>query len=382
MRMATRRDLLRTAAAAGSAAVVSWFGPSKAIGKTGSLLPPAVTPAGFAYLTPAEIAFLDAAVSRLIPADELGPGAKEAGVTSSSTSSWRVRTVAPKPGTCRDRGRNGTEQQGYQLKLTPAAALSRRDQGHRRVLQPHVRARASPSLAPADQDKVLHGLEKGEIERPRHAGQGIFQDAVAEHQRRLFRRSDLRWQSRFRRLEAGRLSRAALQLRQRDRAIRQALHDANRRARRPQRPAAPRAKADAMATRLKPVDVVLVGFGWTASILGAGADGRGPRGAGDRARQVSRHRSGFRDDPYPGRAQVRGAQRRCSRSRRAKRSRFAIRSTRPRCRCAISARSIRAPASAAQACTGTDRTGDFCRPTSSSAATSSSATARNSFRTA
>ncbi|CAO3430146.1 Gluconate 2-dehydrogenase (EC 1.1.99.3), membrane-bound, flavoprotein [Azospirillum endophyticum] len=36
----------------------------------------------YAYLTEAEAFFLDAAVVRLIPADEIGPGAKEAGVTS------------------------------------------------------------------------------------------------------------------------------------------------------------------------------------------------------------------------------------------------------------------------------------------------------------
>src|SRR2546429_4100745 len=34
----------------------------------------------YMYLTPPEIAFVEAAVARLIPADELGPGAKEAGV--------------------------------------------------------------------------------------------------------------------------------------------------------------------------------------------------------------------------------------------------------------------------------------------------------------
>ena len=33
------------------------------------------------YLTQPEVRFLDAAVSRLIPADDLGPGAREAGVT-------------------------------------------------------------------------------------------------------------------------------------------------------------------------------------------------------------------------------------------------------------------------------------------------------------
>ena len=52
--------------------MVSWFAPGAAQASTGSLLPPPVTPGAFSYLSPAEIAFLDAAVSRLIPADDLG----------------------------------------------------------------------------------------------------------------------------------------------------------------------------------------------------------------------------------------------------------------------------------------------------------------------
>jgi len=68
--MATRRDLFRSAAAAGSAAMISWLGPSSAIGKTGSLLPPAMTPGAFSYWSPAEIALVDAAVSRLITPDK------------------------------------------------------------------------------------------------------------------------------------------------------------------------------------------------------------------------------------------------------------------------------------------------------------------------
>ena len=35
----------------------------------------------YMFVSAAEVAFLDAAVARLIPADTLGPGAKEAGVT-------------------------------------------------------------------------------------------------------------------------------------------------------------------------------------------------------------------------------------------------------------------------------------------------------------
>jgi gluconate 2-dehydrogenase gamma chain len=43
--------------------------------------PSAREPRAYIYLTAPEVAFIDAAVARLIPADELGPGAKEAGVT-------------------------------------------------------------------------------------------------------------------------------------------------------------------------------------------------------------------------------------------------------------------------------------------------------------
>ena len=44
-----------------------------------------------------------------------------------------------------------------------------------------------------------------------------------------------------------------------------------------------------MATRLPPVDAVIVGFGWTAQHPGQGADRRGPAGARARARRLSRH---------------------------------------------------------------------------------------------
>jgi gluconate 2-dehydrogenase gamma chain len=44
-----------------------------------SVAPAPETPT-LSYLTPREAEFVDAALARLIPADELGPGAKEAGV--------------------------------------------------------------------------------------------------------------------------------------------------------------------------------------------------------------------------------------------------------------------------------------------------------------
>src|SRR6185312_9803534 len=127
--------------------------------------------------------------------------------------------------------------------------------------------------------------------------------ALAEHERRIFRRSDLRRQSRFCRLEADRLSRPALQLYQRDRTIRPAIQAAICQPRRARSGDVPlerfadrkvpwsglrtwRASSEAglrepdddhwprvsggtplMAKKLPEVEVVLVGFGWTASII-------------------------------------------------------------------------------------------------------------------
>src|SRR3954463_16196680 len=43
---------------------------------------PPVVPGGYLFFTPAEAAVVDAIVDRLIPTDELGMGAKDAGVTT------------------------------------------------------------------------------------------------------------------------------------------------------------------------------------------------------------------------------------------------------------------------------------------------------------
>src|SRR5215475_10161210 len=42
--------------------------------------PPAASGTGYVYFNPAEVAFVEAAVERLIPKDPVGPGALEAGV--------------------------------------------------------------------------------------------------------------------------------------------------------------------------------------------------------------------------------------------------------------------------------------------------------------
>jgi gluconate 2-dehydrogenase gamma chain len=80
---------------------------------------PGAKASAYRFLHAQEAAFLDAAMARLIPADELGPGAREAEITQfidqQLASEWgrhaRNYRQGPWP--------EGTPQQGYQSPLTP-----------------------------------------------------------------------------------------------------------------------------------------------------------------------------------------------------------------------------------------------------------------------
>lgn len=117
----------------------------------------------YGYLIQPEIRFLDAAVARLIPADELGPGAKEASVTyfidQQLVSSWgthgRNYRLGPWP--------EGTPQQGFQSRLTPQE-IYRAGIRETNVYCIKQYQKAFQFLAPQQQDDVLHGLEDGKIE--------------------------------------------------------------------------------------------------------------------------------------------------------------------------------------------------------------------------
>ena len=116
--MSDRRHFLKSAAALGAAI------PAGAAAQTKSdhdkqhaqhmRQAAAAQPRPYMFLSQAEVAFIDAAVSHLIPKDELGPGAKEAGVTyfidqqlfGGYGSMARKYTQGPWP--------EGTPQQGYQ----------------------------------------------------------------------------------------------------------------------------------------------------------------------------------------------------------------------------------------------------------------------------
>jgi len=164
MNKLTRRDMLRSGAAAGSAVIASWLATPHAQAATGSLLPPPVTSGQFSYFTEAEIVFLDAVVARLIPADELGPGAKEAKVPFFIDQQMAGAFGRGETWYMQGPWKQGTPQQGYQLKLTPAqlyrVGIRDTDDHCRRSLGNKTFA----ELTAADQDKLLTGLEKGDIE--------------------------------------------------------------------------------------------------------------------------------------------------------------------------------------------------------------------------
>ncbi|MCG3770364.1 MAG: Gluconate 2-dehydrogenase subunit 3 [Nitrosomonadaceae bacterium] len=125
-----------------------------------------VTHSGFAYgyLTAPEVHFLDAAVARLIPADELGPGAREAGVTyfidQQLCSAWGTHSRAYRMGPWQA----GTPQQGYQLPLTPQEIYRVAIREISLYCSRQYAGRGFHLLSTEQQDQLLHSMENGEIE--------------------------------------------------------------------------------------------------------------------------------------------------------------------------------------------------------------------------
>lgn len=109
-----------------------------------------------------ELQFVDAATRRLIPMDDLGPGAYEANVTGfidlqlagayGRAERWYMQGPWPK----------GTKQQGYQTKLTPAGVYQDAIAATDKYCHGKY-GKAFAQLQDGQKDEVLHGLEKGDI---------------------------------------------------------------------------------------------------------------------------------------------------------------------------------------------------------------------------
>jgi gluconate 2-dehydrogenase gamma chain len=126
----------------------------------------------YRFLIQPEVRFLEAAVERLIPADELGPGARDAGVADfidgQLASTWGLHGRQYRTGPWQE----GTPQQGFQSPLTPQeiyrAAI--------REINLHCTAlheRAFHLLAPPLQDELLKAMERDELPLP-SLSSGLF----------------------------------------------------------------------------------------------------------------------------------------------------------------------------------------------------------------
>jgi gluconate 2-dehydrogenase gamma chain len=124
--------------------------------------PPAPVPR--AYLTDAEFAFVEAAVARLIPDDALGPGAKEAGVAEFIDHQLAGPYGRAETWYMQGPWKKGSETQGYQLKLTPAALY----RAAIADIDAHAHAanqgKAFAELDANAQDALLHALEDGKVD--------------------------------------------------------------------------------------------------------------------------------------------------------------------------------------------------------------------------
>lgn len=141
----------------------------------GAASPPLQVRAGpWMFFTPDEAATIEAAVDRLIPPDERGPGGKDAGCAV-----YIDRQLAGPYGIgaglyLQPPFMPGAASQGYQSPDMPAA----RYRAGLAAITDHVKSsfagKSFHELAPDDQDKVLSGLETGTIKPKGINGAGFF----------------------------------------------------------------------------------------------------------------------------------------------------------------------------------------------------------------
>lgn len=131
------------------------------------------TGSSYLYLQEPEIRFLEAAVEHLIPTDDLGPGARDAGVVvyidRQLAGSWGTHGRQYRSGPWME----GTPQQGYQSRYTPQEvyriAIREIDQYCRASFD-----RPFAQLAQDAQLRLLQQLEKDEVALPSLSSKFFF----------------------------------------------------------------------------------------------------------------------------------------------------------------------------------------------------------------
>ncbi len=137
-------------------------------------VPPTATGTGYAYFTPPEQAFLEAAIDRLIPPDANGPSATEANVqvfldrqmTGSYGRGDHFYLGGPWP--------KGAPEQGYQSRYSPAQMYRAAIPAIEKYVAGKYRGKSFKELSAGDQDIVLKGLEAGTIKLDNADGKAFF----------------------------------------------------------------------------------------------------------------------------------------------------------------------------------------------------------------
>lgn len=181
--LVSRRRLLGTGLALPLAAVAAGSSPSTDIpwqpGQTAvpSVLanghPNAASTTSYVFLTPAEAAFVEAAVARLIPEDDLGPGAVEAGVPFFIDRQLAGEFGAGSRWYMQGPWEKGEPTQGFQSRMPPAAyyraAIREIDEAVGREAK-----KTFAKLSLADMDAWLHRLQDGKLTLPTTDAKAFF----------------------------------------------------------------------------------------------------------------------------------------------------------------------------------------------------------------
>lgn len=137
--------------------------------------PPNLQTQGYVFFSPAESAFVEAATERLIPKDELGPGAVETGVPVFIDRQLAGDYGAGARWYMQGPWGDGEKTQGWQTRLTPAALYRTAIREIDEAVGKEGRAATFAKLGPDDQDRWLHQLEGGKVNLPTADAKTFFE---------------------------------------------------------------------------------------------------------------------------------------------------------------------------------------------------------------
>ena len=125
--------------------------------------PPEVVGKEFKFFTDHERAFVEAVVDRLIPADDVGPGAVEANVPFFLDRQLAGRFGSGDHYYLRGPWKEGTPEQGYQLRFSPAQLYRAAIKAIDEYTSAKFGGKSFTKLSDAEKDMILRGLESGSV---------------------------------------------------------------------------------------------------------------------------------------------------------------------------------------------------------------------------